>query len=55
MWLSYPALEPLGPVGDLFVDAVSGDVQTHTPVVDMQARALQLYKHHRADFEVPLL
>jgi hypothetical protein len=55
VWLSYPDLKPLGPVGELFVDAVSGDVQAHTPPVDMKARALQLYKRHRADIEAPLL
>ena len=55
VWLAYPGLAPLGPVGELFVDAVSGDVQAHTPIVDMKARALQLYKHHRADIEAPLL
>jgi hypothetical protein len=29
VWLSYPHLEPLGPVGELRVDALSGEVQTH--------------------------
>lgn len=55
VWLSYPGLEPLGPVGELLVDAVSGDVRTHPSIADMKARALQLYEHRRAQIEVPLL
>jgi len=55
VWLSYPDLEPLGPVGELFVDAVSGDVHAHTPIADMKALALQLYERNRAYIEAPLL
>ncbi len=55
VWLSYPRLEPLGPVGKLLVDTVSGDVQAHTPVADMKARALQLYEQYRERIEAPLL
>jgi len=55
VWLSYPDLEPLGPVGELFVDAVRGDVQAHTPLAEMKAQALQLYEQHRADIEASLL
>jgi hypothetical protein len=55
VWLSYPDLEPLGPVGELLVDAVRGDVQAHTPLAEMKARALQLYAQHRADIEASLL
>ena len=55
VWLSYPDLEPLGPVGELRVDAVSGDVYAHTPIADMKARALQFYEQHRAQIEAPRL
>jgi hypothetical protein len=55
VWLSYPDLEPLGPVGELLVDAMSGNVHAHTPIADMKARALQLYEQHRAQIEAPLL
>jgi hypothetical protein len=55
VWLSYPHLEPLGPVGELLVDAVSGDVQVHTPIAEMKERALQLYTHNREHIEAPLL
>jgi hypothetical protein len=34
VWLSYAPLEPLGPVGALMADALSGDVKTHTPLDD---------------------
>jgi hypothetical protein len=55
VWLSYPKLEPLGPVGELLVDAVSGDVHVHTSIADMKSCALQLYEQHRAQIETPLL
>lgn len=55
VWLSYPGLEPLGPVGELLVDAISGDVHAHTPIADMRARALHLYEQHRAQIDAPLL
>ncbi len=55
VWLAYPDLEPLGPVGELLVDAVCGKVQTHTPLTEMKARALELYAQHRAVIEAPLI
>jgi hypothetical protein len=47
VWLSYPQLEPLGPVGELIVDALSGDVTAHTPIDEMKRQALTLYEQHR--------
>ena len=55
VWLSYPQLEPLGPVGELIVDALSGDVTVHTPIDEMKHRALKLYEQHRERIEAPLL
>ena len=55
VWLSYPQLEPLGPVGELIVDALSGEIQTHTPIADMKDQALKLYEQHRESIEAPLL
>ena len=55
IWLSYPQLAPLGPVGELIVDATSGDVKTHTPIENMKDRALKLYEQHRERIEAPLL
>jgi hypothetical protein len=55
VWLSYPHLEPLGPVGELLVDAIQGDVKTHTPIAEMKERALKLYERHREHIEAPLL
>lgn len=46
VWLSYPGLEPLGPLGELVVDE-SGTASTHTPVHEMKDRALKLYEQHR--------
>jgi hypothetical protein len=54
VWLTYPGLSPLGPVGDLWIDAVSGDVQAHTPLAQMHTRALHLYDQHRAAIDAPL-
>ena len=55
VWLSYPQLEPLGPVGELLVDASSGDVTTSTPLDKMKDRARRLYEQHREQIEAPLL
>ena len=42
VWLAYPGLEPLGPVGELGVDAVSGEVQAQTPLAQtLWARAVR--------------
>jgi hypothetical protein len=54
IWLAYPGLTPLGPVGELFVDAVRGEVQTHTPLAEMKTQALHLYDQHRAAIDAPL-
>jgi hypothetical protein len=54
IWLAYPGLEPLGPVGELGVDAVSGEVQAHTPLAQMKTQALALYEQHRAAIDAPL-
>jgi hypothetical protein len=45
---------PLGPVGELCVDAVSGEVQEHTPLAQMKTQALHLYGQHRAAIDAPL-
>lgn len=54
VWLAYPGLEPLGPVGELGVDAVSGEVQAHTPLAQMKRQALALYEQHRVAIDAPL-
>ena len=55
VWLSYPQLEPFGPVGELILDEASGSVQAHTPIDEMRERALKLYAQHREQIEAPLL
>lgn len=55
VWLSYLQLEPLGPVGELIVDALSGDVRAHTPIDEMKRQALKLYEQHRERIEALLL
>ena len=54
VWLHYPGLAPLGPVGELGVDAVSGEVQTHTPLIQMKTQALAFYAQHRVAIDAPL-
>jgi len=41
-------------VGELFMDAVSGEVQAHTPLAQMKTQALHLYDQHRAAIDAPL-
>lgn len=55
VWLSYPQLAPLGPVGEIVVAACDRTVITHTPLDEMKHRALKLHEHHRAQIESPLL
>jgi hypothetical protein len=43
------------PIGELIVDALSGDVKTHTTLDEMKDRALKLYEQHREQIEAPLL
>ena len=55
VWLSYPQLEPLGPVGEIVIDEASGDVREYTPLDQMKNRALELYEQHREQIEANLL
>lgn len=55
VWLSYPQLAPLGPVGELLVEAVGGIVKPHTSLDEMKDRALKLYEPHREQIESPPL
>jgi hypothetical protein len=54
IWLSYPQLEPLGPVGKILVDNANGTVQFHTPLDAMRACARQLYEQHRKQIEAQI-
>jgi hypothetical protein len=53
VWLSYPGLEPLGPVGELTLNEISGEVTQHTSVDEMRARAVKLYQENRDEIEAP--
>ena len=55
VWLAYPRLEPLGPVGELVIDEASGAVEKHTPLAEIKAKAQQLYERHREQIEAPVL
>jgi hypothetical protein len=54
VWLSYPQLDPLGPVGELVVDEATGEVRDHTAIAVMKEHALSLYEQHREQIEAPL-
>lgn len=54
IWLSYPGLEPFGPLGELIVGE-NGTVGKHTPLDEMKDRATRLYEQHRDQIEAPLL
>lgn len=53
MWLSYPQLESLGPVGELIVDEATGNAHEHTAIDEMKASAISLYEQHRDEIEAP--
>ena len=55
VWLSYPHLSPLGPVGELVVESLSGQVKIDPPLDEMKNRALKLYEHYREQIEAPPL
>jgi hypothetical protein len=55
VWLSYPQLEPFGPVGELILDEATGTMREHTPIDEMKARAVWIYEQHRERIEAPLL
>ena len=55
VWLSYPQLESLGPVGELVIDEATGGVRDHTSINVMKAQAISLYEEHRDEIEAPLL
>jgi hypothetical protein len=54
VWLSYPHLEPLGPIGELILDETSGEVTHHTAIDEMRASALKLYQENREQIEAPI-
>lgn len=54
VWLSYPQLDSLGPVGELVVDEATGEVRDHTSIAVMKERAISLYEQHRDEIEAPL-
>ena len=55
VWLAYPHMAPLGPIGEVRVEAQQGAVTAHTPLVEMKERAWKLYEQHRAQIDAPLL
>lgn len=54
VWLSYPGVEALGPLGELVVDE-SGTVSSHTSIDEMKERALELVQQYSDQIEAPLL
>jgi hypothetical protein len=55
VWLSYPQLEPIGPVGELVINEATGEVRDHTAINVIKERAVSLYEQHRDEIEAPLL
>jgi hypothetical protein len=53
VWLSYPQLDPYGPVGELIIDE-TGAITAHTQLDEMKSRAMNLYEKHRDQIEAPL-
>ena len=53
--LTYPVLGLLGQVGEIIINAMSGEVVSHTPVDEMLVQAQALYEQHRDAIEAVLL
>lgn len=51
----YPKHGPLGMVGEVLVDSVTGEMQDRSPIDEIKRQALELYqsKHGREDPTVP--
>jgi len=43
----YPNEGPLGSVGEIAIDAATGEVRTHTSIIDIKQKALDLYQSRR--------
>ncbi|HMV83054.1 MAG TPA: hypothetical protein PLD20_07500 [Blastocatellia bacterium] len=52
--LSYPALGPIGNVGEILVSATNDEVISHTPLEEMKAASIALYERRRNEIEAPL-
>ena len=52
--LSYPVMN-LGEVGELWIDAASGEVVAHTDLAEVEARALRLGRKNRAKVRAAFL
>ena len=52
--LSYPVMN-LGEVGELWIDADSGEVAAHTELAEVEAHALQLWRKNRAKVRAAFL
>jgi hypothetical protein len=52
--LAYPGIV-VGEVGEIFVNAHSGEIVSHTDIEEMSARGLQLGRKHRAKVRAAFL
>ena len=53
--LAYPAIGPVGQVGEVIIDAASEELLSCTPVDEMKAVAQTLYEKHRDEIEAQVL
>jgi hypothetical protein len=53
--LSYTMLGVIGKVGEIIIDANSGQVMDHTPTEEMKEEAKKIHMQHKDAIEAPLL
>ena len=52
--LAYPVIGSVGEVGEVIVSGQTEEILSHTPVLEMLARARALYEQHREQIEAPV-
>ena len=52
--LAYPITGSVGEVGEIIVSGQTEEILSHTPVMEMLARARALYEQHRDEIEAPV-
>ena len=52
--LAYPVVGSVGEVGEIIVNGQTEEILSHTPVMEMLARARALYEQHREQIEAPV-
>jgi len=52
--LAYPVIGSVGEIGEIIINGQTEEILSHTPVMEMLARARALYEQHREQIEAPV-